>query len=200
MAPDEQGSRDGQGSSPAESRWLRYLYERHSPAELAGWARSLRLFRFCRALGGHANDGDTLQLALQFEGEDDLLALLAQLGIAVQRYPPETPQPVAGQAYPGEEFRQFPMLVPAHPSIGQPSHVSLFGVPCHVWVTSRVTITMQAERDIWHVDEAAVESAARLEANLKAVADGVADRAIDPPVENRNCLCPKFYPEIWRDR
>ena len=47
-----------------DPRWDAYLHERHSPEELRGWARSLAYFRFCRAFGGHANDGDCLRVAL----------------------------------------------------------------------------------------------------------------------------------------
>jgi hypothetical protein len=38
-----------------QSRWEAWLYERHSRAELREWATRLRWFRYCRAIGGHAN-------------------------------------------------------------------------------------------------------------------------------------------------
>lgn len=195
------GALDANERSPQDGAWLRYLYERHSPQELVRWARSLSMFRFCRAHGGFANDGDALQFALRFDGETDLLALLVQLGIPVQRYGPDTLQPVLGRAYSSEEFQRFPNLVHGHPSIGQPSHGAVCGVVCHVWVTdSRLTITISSETDQWDVDEAAVERARRLEFGLKHFASSVADRLIDPPIDSRNCLCPKYYPEIWSDR
>lgn len=49
----------------AASRWEQWLYERHSRAELAEWAPTLRYFRYCRAIGGHANDGDQLVVLLR---------------------------------------------------------------------------------------------------------------------------------------
>lgn len=63
--------------------WHQYLYRRHSQEELRTWARRLRYFRFCRAIGGHANDGDRLLLALRHEGEADAQALCAQLDQAI---------------------------------------------------------------------------------------------------------------------
>jgi hypothetical protein len=64
------------------STWEQYLYARHSREELHAWARRLRYFRFCRAIGGHANDGDRLLLALRHDGPDDAQALCAQLDAA----------------------------------------------------------------------------------------------------------------------
>ena len=64
-----------------EPRWLDYLFHRHPPAELGAWARRLRYFRFCKAIGGHANDGDQLVAALRYADAADLRHLLAQLGL-----------------------------------------------------------------------------------------------------------------------
>jgi hypothetical protein len=69
MAEDEQ-----------DSRWLSYLYRQHSQAELEEWTRELRYFRYCRALGGHANDGDALVCALNCPDEATQARLLAALG------------------------------------------------------------------------------------------------------------------------
>ncbi len=46
------------------TRWEQWLYERHGKAELAEWVPTLRYFRYCRAVGGHANDGDQLVVLL----------------------------------------------------------------------------------------------------------------------------------------
>lgn len=51
------------------SAWTDYLYRRHSPEQLAEWARSLEYFRFCRAYGGHNNDGDRLLVSLWLDDE-----------------------------------------------------------------------------------------------------------------------------------
>jgi hypothetical protein len=62
--------------------WDSYLYRRHSPRQLRDWVTRLRWFRFCRAFGGHHNDGDDLRLALRAETEHEQAAVLAALGIA----------------------------------------------------------------------------------------------------------------------
>jgi hypothetical protein len=55
-----------------------YMYRTHSRAELERWALRLRYFRFVRAIGGHANDPDSLVLRLRCG--DDAEPLLSQLG------------------------------------------------------------------------------------------------------------------------
>jgi hypothetical protein len=62
-------------------RWQDYLYRSHSEAELADWARRLDHFRFCRAIGGHANDGDALLVALRYSSAADLESLWRELGV-----------------------------------------------------------------------------------------------------------------------
>jgi hypothetical protein len=44
--------------------WEEYLYRQHSREEIRRWALSLKFFRFCRAYGGHNNDGDRLSVSL----------------------------------------------------------------------------------------------------------------------------------------
>jgi hypothetical protein len=63
-------------------RFEQYLFRSHSRAELQAWAKRLRYFRFCRALGGLANDGDCLAVALRHRGEADAQHLLASLSDA----------------------------------------------------------------------------------------------------------------------
>src|SRR6187402_3966899 len=97
-------------------RWEQYLFASHTKGQLISWARSLEFFRFCRAYGGHANDGDNLLLAVRIESEGDLVAVLDQLGIGVQRLPESNPSGI----------QQFP-------SIQQPGAVRLVGADVFCW-------------------------------------------------------------------
>jgi hypothetical protein len=53
----------------------------HSEAELRGWAKSLRIFRYCESVGGHANDGDELLAAIRCERLTDTGQILHALGL-----------------------------------------------------------------------------------------------------------------------
>ena len=52
-----------------------------SEIELRALARRLRVFRFCKALGGHANDGDSLLAVYAYASEAELMAFYTHLGV-----------------------------------------------------------------------------------------------------------------------
>ena len=78
---------------PDDPRWEKWLYETHHPDELHAWAIRLRYFRFCRAIGGHANDGDHLRVALRSETEPALGKLFKDPGVAAIPIGPHTSKP-----------------------------------------------------------------------------------------------------------
>jgi hypothetical protein len=63
--------------------WEQYMYRSHSLAELSEFALRLKCFRFCRAIGGHANDGDQLVAVLRFSDAEDLSLLWHELGASL---------------------------------------------------------------------------------------------------------------------
>lgn len=177
-----------------EALWQRYFYDPHGPRTLARWARALHVFRFCRAQGGHAGDGDAFRAALRFESEPDLLVLLNALGIPATRLPADHPQPVPGQTYTGAEYAAFVHAVRAYPSVAQPGNVHLGGAPAHVWIyDASLQLSVSDADDVWSVSEAAFEAARAVETVLAPHAR----RVIDPPLASRNCLCPAYHPDVW---
>ncbi|HEX8299913.1 MAG TPA: hypothetical protein VF594_12195, partial [Rubricoccaceae bacterium] len=125
----------------AEALWEHYFYDPHGPETLGRWARVLRVFRFCRAHGGHANDGDLFFAAIRYSSEAELLAVFDVLGLTPERVPLGSPQPEPGIAYTTDEFNAFPSVVSAHRKIRQPGHVRLNGSAAYVWAgTDRFVI------------------------------------------------------------
>jgi hypothetical protein len=177
-----------------DARWEAYLYERHARSELAAWAPTLRYFRYCRAYGGHANDGDTLLASISIQYRSALESVLRQLGIPLVILPPDNPTPEVGVSYRGDQFMQFQHGIKQFPDIKQPGHVRLSDVAAHVWVFSdRLTISLADEDNAYEVTAPTIASAHRVEMLLEPLAALV----IDPPQDNKHCICPKFYPELW---
>jgi hypothetical protein len=177
-----------------DSRWEAWLYERHSRAELRAWATRLRWFRFCRAVGGHGDAGDDLRLALRAETEPELLAVLAALGITATTLPADAPQPVPGVAYPAGEYRAFGFRIDRFPHLRQPGHVRIGGQPAHAWAgRGRLELSLSDPDEPYEVTGRTVTSAVAIEAEL----DTAALTVVDPPLDSRHCLCPKYYPELW---
>ncbi|MFI9554856.1 hypothetical protein [Nonomuraea endophytica] len=163
--------------------WDEYLYRNHTPEQLRAWANSLAYFHFCRAYGGHNNDGDRLLVALSTE---DPAEVLTALGLPVERIPPGTPLAVPGQGYTVQEYAQFRNPVPGHPDLDQPGWVTLAGHPAHIWATATtLTISVHDADDVYEVSESAVAAAREMEKLLAPLSAHV----IDPPQNDRNCIC-----------
>ncbi|MBA2282242.1 MAG: hypothetical protein H0W25_13590 [Acidimicrobiia bacterium] len=186
------------GRSPEQQRhWERYLYELHTRAELVEWAPSLKYFRYCRSIGGHADDGDDLVVALRFTTEEDLLSLCDRFGIRLIRLPPALPRPESGVSYTPDEWARFPSLVVQLPHLQQPGHLDVDGVACFVWIYDAY-LTISVKDPAAHpavVTQQGVEGARRLE----PLVEPQWWRIVEPPVDSDRCICPTYHLDIWVD-
>ncbi|MBC7788887.1 MAG: hypothetical protein H7Z74_02980 [Anaerolineae bacterium] len=171
--------------------WNEYLFRSLSEATLRGWARRLRLFRFCRAIGGHANDGDSLDVAYRYHKVEELENFFGYLGIPLVHFGEKPPQPKIGVSYPGKELSKFAWLIPETEWIQQPGQCLIAGQNAHAWC-ERDTIRISLSED-YYVTEAQVEAAEAIE---KGLVNAPLARK-DPPFDNRHCISPKYYPEYF---
>ena len=176
-------------------RFQSYLYRNHSRQKILGWANALTYFRFCRAYGGHANDGDQFLAAIRIDCESDLHTVLESLGLKAIMVESPAPQPEPGRPYSAEDFSQFVNLIKEFPHMQQIGHCKIDGNSCHVWSENhRLTISViGAAGDPYEVDDGDFERAIRIDSCLEVLSD----RVVDPPQDNRNCICPKFHPDLW---
>src|SRR5688500_4963357 len=105
--------------------FARWLYQDHAERQLREWAKPLRVFRFCRAYGGHANDGDSLRVVLACGSEPELREICTRLGLPLTELPLDEPRPVPGQPYPAEEYARFRTPIDEFPQWKQPGHCEL---------------------------------------------------------------------------
>jgi hypothetical protein len=172
-------------------RWRQYLFESHSEATLRAWAKRLYMFRFFRAYGGHANDGDSLKVAYEYAHVANLHQFFGHLGVPLTTFTERPTQPEPGVAYTFAEFTKFPSLIPGTCWIRQPGHCSIAGQQVFVWCEANgVMISLGTD---YRVIEAHVEAAEAIEKVLK---DAPLIR-VDPPVDNEHCICPKYYPAYF---
>ncbi|HEY6723762.1 MAG TPA: hypothetical protein VI197_07005 [Polyangiaceae bacterium] len=172
-------------------RWQQYLFREHSEAELRDWASRLRLFRYFRAYGGHANDADSLDVAFRYQGEAELVRLLGRWAIPVKVFHEKPPQAIPGEPYCPEDFSAFPRLVSGTRWIEQPGHCTLFEKPVFVWCSTD-TVKVSASPSSWNVTEDHVRAAEALE--LEFARWGPFE-VVDPPADTNHYVCPKYYPE-----
>jgi hypothetical protein len=143
------------------NRFEQYLFRTHSWAELRTWTERLRYFRFCRAVGGLANDPDYLGVALRHAGERDAQQMFADLS--------DSPLATGYAVIAGVQV----FVSMSHDAV----FLSLSG----------------ADGGYYSVTEADVAHAEVLEALL----ENVADRIVDPPLDDARCIAPTTHPEFW---
>jgi hypothetical protein len=172
-------------------RWKQYLFESHAEATLRDWASRLSLFRFFRAYGGHANDGDSLDVAYRYETIQELEAFLRLLGVALVKYSEKPPQPEEGISYTDDQFAQFPSLIRGTEWIRQPGHSVIAGRPAFVWCERNLAkISVGANFVVTEQDVRAAEA-------IEEVLAFASLTRVDPPHETEHYVCPRYYPEYF---
>lgn len=169
-----------------DAQWHAWFFRTHSLEELKEWTARMRFFRFYRAIGGHANDGDTLRCALRVETEPELIALTSSLGISLRELPASEPQPVLGQQYAVAEMRKFRRRMESFPRFEQLGRIALASVECfaHVWDSRLEFQIFGAAKDPYEIEEKDVANAIRIEQVLLPFSAKV----IPPPLDDERCF------------
>jgi hypothetical protein len=175
------------------SLWERYLYGRHSREELASWARRLRYFRFRRAYGGHIGDADSFVVSLRVESQAEFEEICQAIDLPLLKIDPQKPLPQAGQKYTPEQYSALENPIGRFPLYRQPGKTHIHGVEVFAWVGVSLKIDLNDPGKPWSVSNAALQSAEA----LGQVLSSVSAKICDPPQDDRNCICPKYYPEFW---
>ena len=170
-----------------EEMWYRYFYETHPRLELKEWAHRLRIFRFCRANSEQTGDRDRLMAAFRVSTREELESTCEKLGIKLEKMPETDAESAAA-----DRFRIQP-----YNDLRQPAHLKLFGLPAHVWVRStKLIVTISDADKPFDVTPRTIKAVEGVEAKLGNL--GLASQIVDPPLNDKHCLCPKFYPEYFK--
>lgn len=176
----------------------RWLLQTHDRAALGRWVRGLRYFRFVRAWGGHANDGDSFVAWVRFADRPDLYTKLNQLGVVLHTIPANAPQPEVGRAYTAEEFEQFPVTVQSQPGLEQPGHIKIAGQPVFVWIGEQhieLSVSGMKDGNRYEVSEADFDAARVLEAEFDRL--GWPSAYFQDNTESVCWVTPQRYPELF---
>ena len=173
--------------------WTQYLYKHHSESQLRDWASRLKMFRYFRAYGGHANDGDSLDVAFRYTSVESLLSIFESIGYVPTVFKKKPDQAVAGIRYTHEEYSSYPSLIEKTEWIQQPGYCEIFGVQVFIWCGNGI-VTISASPGNYQVTSEHVEAAEKLEKNLRELAFDV----VDPPRDTKHYICPKYHPHLFR--
>ncbi|WP_172195813.1 hypothetical protein [Saccharibacillus qingshengii] len=167
-----------------EEIWFRYFYETHPRLELKEWGRRLRVFRFCRANADQTGDRDRLMAAFRVSSREELMEICDHLGITLQSLPE-----IDAASAAADRFR-----IQEYPNLKQPGHLKLFNLPAHVWVRpGKLVITISDADKPFDVTPRTVKAVETFETKLGFLTE----RAVDPPLNDKHCFCPKYYPEYF---
>ena len=173
------------------SPWQKYLFESHTESKLQAWARRLQMFRFCRAYGGHAADGDSLEVAFPFETTNDLERFFDFLGVPLVHFAVQPPQPEPGLAYRSDVYGQFKSLIPSTQWLQQPGHCMVHEQKVFAWCDpGMISISIGLDYVVTETDVCSAEVVEKVLANAPL-------RHKDPPRDNEHCICPKYYPDYF---
>lgn len=182
----------GSGDWLEDPQWAALLFRDHPKRQLVAWARALRFFRFIRGSGGGMDDhGDRLAVLLKAESQQDLERIFASLGVLSRPLPLEL---AAGSG--GYLVFEPGMTSSGIPESPEPGIVQVGGVRVVAYRTpGRLELSITDIDKPTEVTQAAVDAARDVEARLSVVAG----RIIDPPQDDKHCVCPAFYPSFWED-
>lgn len=176
--------------------WERHLYKEFSEEFLRAWVNKLKYFRFVRNSGGGFDSvPDKLLVAIKFDDEKSLRSLFESLGISYRVYDEKPPQPKLGEKY---KFGDYPYLIQGTEWIEQPSHQKINGIPVFIWASNgqlEITISGPLENK-FDMRLTEFENAKELEMLIQRYENLI----VDPPRDNKLCICPKYYPEFWTDK
>jgi hypothetical protein len=115
-----------------------------------------------RALGGHANDGDSLTTKFEYKNEEELFSFFKYIGVCLNIHSVTPAQPEKDVSFAHDEFLKFPNIIVDTYWIEQPSHTQINNVPVHIWCY-KDEITICANPGSYEVNEENVCAAEKLE-------------------------------------
>ena len=151
-----------------DAHWCELLFREHPKRQLREWARSMRYFRFIRGPGGGMTD------------HGDRLAVLLRA-----ESPLEVDRAFAALGVPERTASASPV----------PNRIQVEGVDVSVYhANGRLELSITDSRQPYAVTQAAVDAARSVELLLERLAGML----VEPPQDDRHCVCPRYYPSFWQ--
>ncbi|MEM6642645.1 MAG: hypothetical protein AAF616_06670 [Bacteroidota bacterium] len=130
-----------------------WMTERNSLEELSKWVSTLK-YAYLWKRPSFRDDADYFSLTLNFYGKDDLLKILDQLEIKLNKVPNDAPKPIPGQPYSFKEFEQFKSTIKDFPEFEQPGHITLNNAPTFLWIEKgEIHFTFSGQNQPYSISE-----------------------------------------------
>ncbi len=170
-----------------------WLFEKHSESEVKSWLKKLKYGFFKRAYGGHANDGDSFEIWLNYKTEKEFFEILGKLKIELNSIPSNSPKAIPGKSYSSKEFEKFKNEIKDYPNFEQPMHIEIYEIPSFCWIgNGRITFSFTNRYEITETD---FNNCLKLESIIEKNDLG---KNVSSDYENWiTCISRKVYPELF---
>jgi hypothetical protein len=140
-----------------------------SSKTVESWHQALKAFQFNYAVGGHANDGDTIYGQILFNSETELLSIFEKLGIPLLLIPAGAERLIRGRSYTSDEYAQVYHPIWAYPDYQEPGLTHIWGIKIYLEVhQSDISLHLSgADGDPWSVTEKDFKNALKIESECE---------------------------------
>ena len=176
----------------------RQLYENHDQSTLKRWCKSLKFFHYMRARRGHNCEGDTFAVHFTYDGKEDLLKKLSQIGVEIQRITAEDLVFDPLESYALDDLDRIKYTIPGFDDLIQPHLEDVLGQAVHVWVqqhTFELIVAGDVTRSVYEVGEDDFQICLQLENDFERMGWNV---FLDEEIKKQpHCISEVLYPELY---
>lgn len=124
------------------------LFQNNTKEELKRWCGALQYFHYMRSRGGHNCEGDSFCVYFSYNGREDLISRLAQIGVKPDTLPEGAIAFDPLESYSIDDLDKLKITIPYFNDLEQPQYVEISGYKVHVWVMqNRFEISISGTKD-----------------------------------------------------
>lgn len=175
------------------------LFQNHSKETLSRWCQSLHYFHYMRARSGHSCEGDSFAAHFLYNGREDLLNKLSQIGVSLNEIGPRDLVFDPFETYSIRDLDKIKYTIPGCDDLEQPKDVLVFGHKVYIWVQHNrfeISISGNETDNAYAVSEEDFQICMNLEEKF----DEINWRQyIDEEIKNHpHCISKDKYPELYK--
>lgn len=174
------------------------LFQNNTKEEIQYWCQRLQYFYYMRARGGHNCEGDSFCAYLKYDGKEDLIFKLAQIGVTLNRLEEGFIAFDPLESYSFDDLDKLKITIPQFKDLEQPQYVEIFGHKVHIWVMKdrfEISVSGTREGKIYKVSDEDFYVCVDLEKEFdKLDWKFILDEEIKAQI---HCISKEKYPELF---
>lgn len=175
------------------------LFQNHSKEQIMHWCQNLNYFHYMRARGGHNCEGDSFCAYFLYDGREDLITKLAEVGVTLTTLQDGFIAFDPFESYSLDDLDKLKFTIGEFADLEQPKYVDVFGHKVHIWVQAKrfeISVSGSKEDNTYEVSNEDFEVCSALEKELDKLAwKSILDDDIKTHI---HCICKERYPELYK--